>query len=72
MATSASSASSSSAGTYFTGNSTFSADLNNQISHAVAVATLPITQLQNEQTTLTGQQSELQTMAAIFQRCRPR
>ncbi len=64
MATSASS--SLSAGSYFTGNSTFSADLNNQISHAVAVATLPITQLQNEQTTLTGQQAELQTLGSSF------
>ena len=65
MATSASSASSS-GNTYFNGSSTFSADLNNQISHAVAIATLPITQLQNEQTTLTGQQSELQTLGSNF------
>jgi flagellar hook-associated protein 2 len=64
MATSATS--SSSAGTYFTGNSTFSADLNNQISHAVAVATLPITMLQNQQSTITGQQTELQKLGGDF------
>ena len=62
-ATNSSSASSSTAATnYFNGSSTFAADLNNQISHAVAVATLPITELQNQQTTLTGQQTELQTL----------
>ncbi len=66
MATSATSSSPSTAGTYFTGSSTFSADLNNQISHAVAEATLPITQLQNEQSTLTGQQTELQTLGSDF------
>lgn len=67
MATSATSSSSSStAGTYFTGNSTFSADLNNQISHAVAVATLPITILQNQQSTITGQQTELQKLGGDF------
>ena len=66
MATSATSSSSSSAGTYFTGNSTFSADLNNQISHAVAESTLPITQLQNQQSTITGQQTELQKLGGDF------
>jgi flagellar hook-associated protein 2 len=66
MATSATSSASSSAGTYFTGNSTFSADLNNRIAHAVAVATLPITQLQNQQSTITGEQTELQKLGGDF------
>ena len=66
MATSSTSSSSSAATNYFNGSSTFAADLNNQISHAVAVATLPITELQNQQTTLTGQQSELQTLGSDF------
>ena len=65
MATSATN-SSTAATNYFNGSSTFSADLNNQISHAVAVATLPITELQNQQTTLTGQQTELQTLGTDF------
>jgi flagellar hook-associated protein 2 len=68
MATSATTASTASTATtnYFTGNSTFSADLNNQIAHAVAVATLPITELQNQQTTITGEQTELQTLGSDF------
>ena len=68
MATSSTSPSSSSsaATNYFNGSSTFAADLNNQISHAVAVATLPITELQNQQPTLPGQQTELQTIGSDF------
>jgi flagellar hook-associated protein 2 len=62
MATSATSTS----GTYFSGSSTFSASLNNVIAHAVATSTLPITELQNEQGTLTGQQTELQTVGSDF------
>jgi flagellar hook-associated protein 2 len=52
--------------TYFNGQSTYSADLNNTITRAVATATLPITLLQNEQSTLTNQQSEIQTLGADF------
>jgi flagellar hook-associated protein 2 len=57
---------SSTTGTYFSGESTFSASLNNVISQAVARATAPITQLQNEQSTLTSEQSEVQTLGNDF------
>jgi flagellar hook-associated protein 2 len=57
---------SSTTGTYFSGESTFSASLNNVISQAVARATAPITQLQNEQSTLTNEQSEVQTLGNDF------
>ena len=61
MATSSTSAASS-----FNGSSTFSADLQNVITRAVGIANMPITQLQNQRTTLTGEQSELQTMGGDF------
>lgn len=53
--------------TYFSGQSTYAAQLNNVIAHAVATATLPITQLQDEQSTLTDQQSEIQTLGSDFE-----
>ncbi len=51
----------------FTGNSSFSTDLQNVITRAVGIASLPLTQLQNEQSTLADQQSELQTLGTDFQ-----
>jgi len=65
--TSTSSSSSGTSSTGFTGNSSFSGDLQNVITRAVQIATLPMTQLQNEQSTLTGQQTELQTLGNDFQ-----
>ncbi len=53
---------SASTGTYFNGESTFSAQLNNVVSQAVARATEPITLLQDEQSTLTNEQTEVQTV----------
>jgi flagellar hook-associated protein 2 len=52
--------------TYFNGTSTFSAQLQQVISRTVGFARLPITQLQNEQSTLTNQQTELQTVGSNF------
>ena len=51
----------------FLGNSAFSADLQQVITRAVSIASLPITQLQNQLATLTGQQIELQTLGSKFQ-----
>jgi flagellar hook-associated protein 2 len=50
----------------FTGNSAYSADFANVISRAVAIASLPITQLTNNKTTLTGQSTELTTLDTKF------
>jgi len=58
---------STSASTYFNGNSAYSAQLNNVISRTIGFATLPITQLQNQQSTLTNQQSEVQTLGSDFE-----
>jgi hypothetical protein len=43
----------------FLGNSAFSTDLQAVITRAVNIASLPITQLQNQLNTLTSQQTEL-------------
>ena len=51
----------------FLGNSAFSADLQQVITRAVSIASLPITQLQNQLSVLTGQQTELQTLGSKFQ-----
>jgi len=51
----------------FLGNSAFSADLQQVITRAVSIASLPITQLQNQLGTLTSQQTELQTLGSKFQ-----
>lgn len=51
----------------FLGNSAFSTDLQAVITRAVNIASLPITQLQNQLGSLTGQQTELQTLGSKFQ-----
>lgn len=51
----------------FNGSSTYAAQLNAVISNAVTMASAPINQLETQQTTLTGQQSELQTITEDFQ-----
>jgi flagellar hook-associated protein 2 len=53
-------------GSYFSGESTFSASLNNVISQALARASAPITQLQNQQSTLANEQGEVQTLGNDF------
>jgi flagellar capping protein FliD len=58
---------STSATSSFTGQSQFSAQLQTVITNSVARAQLPITQLQNTQSTITGEQSELQTLGNDFQ-----
>jgi flagellar hook-associated protein 2 len=50
----------------FTGTSAFSTSLQSDITKEVAIATLPITQLQSDQTTLTSQNTELGTMNTLF------
>jgi flagellar hook-associated protein 2 len=51
----------------FLGNSAFSNDLQQVITRAVNIASLPITQLQNQLSALTSQQTELQTLGSKFQ-----
>ena len=53
-------------GNYFNGESTFSAQLNNVVSRSVAQASQPITLLQNQLGSLTGEQSEVQTLGSSF------
>jgi flagellar hook-associated protein 2 len=62
MSTSSTSATSSA----FTGTSSFSSSLAQVITRAVAFQQLPITQLQNQQSTLTDQQTEVQTLGSDF------
>jgi len=50
----------------FTGTSAFSTSLQSNITKEVAIATLPITQLQSDQTTLTSQSTELGKMNTLF------
>src|ERR1039458_505118 len=50
----------------FTGTSAYSTDFANVISRAVAIASLPITQLTNSKTTLTSQSTELTTLDTKF------
>ncbi len=52
--------------TYFSGSSTFAAQLQVSISRAVTEASAPLQQLQTQQTTLTGQQTELQNITNNF------
>jgi len=59
--------SSSSAIPGFNGTSTFATDLQAVITRSVGIASLPITQLQNQQGVFTNQQSELQTLGNDFQ-----
>lgn len=54
------------AGSAFTGESSFSSSLGQVITRAVAFQQLPITNLQNQQSTLTSQQTELQTLGSDF------
>ena len=53
-------------GAAFTGSSAFASQLEQVISTAVARASAPLTQLDDEQSTLQGQQSELQTLTNDF------
>jgi flagellar hook-associated protein 2 len=67
MSTSATSAASSSSNpATFTGSSAFTAQLAQVIANAVANASIPMDNLETEQTTLQGQQSELQTLMSDF------
>jgi flagellar hook-associated protein 2 len=50
----------------FTGSSAYSQDFQNLITRAVSIASLPITQLQNDQTALTNQSQELTTLGSRF------
>ena len=50
----------------FTGTSAFSNTLQSAITREVAIASLPITQLQSDQTTLTSQSTELGTVNTVF------
>jgi flagellar hook-associated protein 2 len=58
---------SSTGSTAFTGNSSFSADLQNAISRAVGFASLPIQALQNRQNDATNQQTALASISSKFQ-----
>ena len=50
----------------FNGSSTYASQLAQVITHSVAIASLPMTQLQSTQTNLTSQQTELQTISNAF------
>jgi flagellar hook-associated protein 2 len=50
----------------FNGTSTFSSDFSQVISRAVQIASLPITQLNSNVTTLTGEQSALSNLSGLF------
>ena len=50
----------------FAGGSTYSAQLQQVITHAVAIASLPATQLQAQQASLQGEQNELQSLNSSF------
>lgn len=58
---------SSTSSTAFTGNSSFSADLQNAISRAVGFASLPIQLLQNKQNDAANQQAALASLLTKFQ-----
>ena len=49
-----------------TGLSGYSTDLQNALNRSVALASLPLQQLQNEQSTLTSQSTELNTLSTLF------
>jgi len=57
---------STSASTMFTGTSAYSQDLQNVITRAVNIASLPITQLTNQKTDLTNESSALSTLDTDF------
>ncbi len=50
----------------FNGSSTYANQLAQVIAHSVAIASLPMTQLQSTQTSLTNQRTELQTISTAF------
>ena len=50
----------------FSGTSTYSSDFQSAITRDVQIASLPITQLQSDQTALTAQSTELGTLDAQF------
>jgi flagellar hook-associated protein 2 len=52
--------------TYFSGSSPYAAQLQQTISRAVTIASLPMEQLQAQQTTLASQQNELGTLTNAF------
>jgi len=58
--------SSTSSTTGFNGSSTYAAQLQQIITHSVAVASLPMAQLQTTQAALNGRQNELQNIASTF------
>ncbi len=51
---------------YFAGSSTYAAQLQQTITQAVHIASLPMQQLQSQQTSLTNQETELQTLTNGF------
>lgn len=51
----------------FTGTSAFSSDLSAVVSRAISFASLPLQQLQNQQTSLQSQQTELTSVTSDFQ-----
>ena len=53
--------------TTFTGNSAFTADLQNALSRAVSFASLPLQLIQNKQSDVTNQKSALQSLSSKFQ-----
>ncbi len=55
-----------SSASYFTGSSTYAAQLQQTITQAVNIASLPMQQLQTQQTSLTNQQTELQSLTNDF------
>jgi flagellar hook-associated protein 2 len=57
---------SSSSSAIFTGNSTYSSDFQSLITRAVSIASLPITQLTNQKTTLGNQSTEITTLSSKF------
>jgi flagellar hook-associated protein 2 len=62
---STSSSNSTSGSSTFTGSSAYSQDLQNVINRAVAIASLPVQLLTNQQTTLNNQSTELQTVDGL-------
>ncbi len=50
----------------FNGTSQFAGDIQQAIAHAVQVASIPLTELQDNQTTLQGQQTEISTLEGKF------
>src|SRR5579871_5854078 len=50
----------------FNGTSQYAGSLQNEINQAVAIASIPVTELQNNLSTLQGQQSALSTLQTDF------